>query len=275
MAAEKGNEDSQKGMDEVRDILGERNASEAPDPTRVSQPSRESQLPKRFYKQVTLHREDDLFHVHLDGKPIRTPGRSFMAVGNEAVAENLGDEWRAQEERIDPMTMPITRLVNTAIDGVATDMQAVKEDIIRYCGTDHICYRAGTPDELVELQNKHWDPLIEWAQMALGTRLVLSEGIMHVDQPPESIASFSAHVGMIDDPLTLAATHVVMALTGSAVIAMAVLKQELNLEEAWAAAHVDEDWNIALWGGDEEAEIRRAKRFVEMKAACLTLQAMA
>ena len=257
----------------MSDILGECDPSHPKDPMRVSEPSRESQLPKRFYKKVSILEQKGAYGLLLDGKNVRTPSRAPLAVNNQQVAEFLCKEWNDQKKRIDPMTMPVTRLVNTAIDGVSTDMQAVKEDIIRYCGTDLICYRAGEPEQLIELQNDHWDPLIEWAHSALGTRLDLSQGVIHVEQPPESIASFSAHVGMIDDPLILAATHVVMSLTGSAVIAMAVLKDELNLKDAWRAAHVDEDWNISLWGGDEEAEIRRDKRLKDMRAAYETIRA--
>ncbi|MEE9313084.1 MAG: ATP12 family protein [Rhizobiaceae bacterium] len=257
----------------MSDILGERDPADVKDPMRVAQPSRESQLPKRFYKEASVAAIENEFQIHLDGKPIRTPGKTILAVANEAVAKTMAVEWGAQKERIDPMTMPVTRLVNTAIDGVALDMQAVKEDIIRYSGTDMLCYRVSQPRGLAALQVQHWDPLLDWAQSALGAQFVLAEGIMHMEQPPEAIASFSAHVGMIDNPIVLAATHVVMALTGSAIIAMAVNKAELDADEAWKIAHLDEDWNIEQWGSDEEAEERRTKRFVDMKAAHETIRA--
>ena len=59
----------------------------------------------------------------------------------------------------------------------------------------------------------------------------------------------------------------ITTLTGSALIALAVLHGRLSIEEAWAAAHVDEDWNMELWGRDELALERRAFRFAEMQAA--------
>lgn len=255
----------------MSDILGDRDPNIPDVPTRVAQPSRRSQLPKRFYKDVSVGSAGDAYQIELDGRHIKTPGKNSLLVPNEGLAQELAEEWQAQLERIDPMTMPFTRLLNTAIDGVTSDPQAVKEDIIRYAGTDMLCYRAGNPEGLVGRQREIWDPLIDWAQATLGCRFVLAEGIVHVEQPPESIAAFSTHVGLIGDPLTLSATHVIMALTGSATIAMAVLKRHLNCDEAWTAAHLDEDWNIELWGTDEEAEMRRSVRFVDMQTACRVL----
>ncbi|MEE9375894.1 MAG: ATP12 family protein [Rhizobiaceae bacterium] len=257
----------------MRDIFSDRDPATPKDPMRVAQPSRESQLPKRFYESVSIRQDASVFQVLLDGKPIRTPRKTILSVENETVANTMADEWSAQKERIDPMTMPVTRLINTAIDGVALDMQAVKEDIIRYSGTDMLCYRVSEPQGLVTLQIEYWDPLLDWAQSALGAQFELAEGIIHIEQSPEAIASFSAHVGMIDNPIVLAATHVVMALTGSAIIAMAALKDHITLDDAWRIAHLDEDWNIEQWGTDEEAQERRAKRFTDMKAAYETIRA--
>lgn len=261
------------GLKTMSDILGERDPSVPDTPTRVAEPSRESQLPKRFYKSVNVFEGDD-FQIQLDGKPVRTPGKAVLASSSKDIADKIANEWDAQGERIDPMTMPVTRLTNTAIDGVASDMQAVKEDIIRYVGTDLLCYRAGGPEDLVDLHRKHWDPVLDWAQSSLSARFNLAEGVMHVEQPPESIAAFSVHVGAIDDPLVLAGTHVVTSLTGSALISMAVVKNELSVDEAWSIAHVDEDWNISLWGEDFEASERRAKRFIDMQAACFCIRAL-
>ena len=255
----------------MSDILGERDPNVPRDPTKVSEPSRESQLPKRFYKAVELGDVEGEWRVLLDGRPVRTPGKDFLAVDNKPIMERLAAEWDGQGERIDPLTMPMTRLVNTALDGVAKEMQAVREDIIRFAGTDLLCYRAGQPDDLINLQRESWDPLLDWAETALDTRLMLAEGIMHVQQPTDSIAAFGHHVKAIEHPLALASAHVVTTLTGSAIIAMSVCHGQRDAEAAWAAAHVDEDWNIAQWGQDYEAADRRAARFVDMETACFAL----
>ncbi|MEM9734012.1 MAG: ATP12 family protein [Pseudomonadota bacterium] len=258
----------------MADILGERDDAIPDIKTRVAEPSRESQLPKRFYKVVAIAEVEEGFGVVLDERPVRTPGKALLASTSKDVADMLAGEWDAQGERIEPMTMPVTRLLNTAIDGVATEMQAVQEDIIRFAGTDLLCYRADGPDALVTRQMERWDPVLDWAQTALNARFELAAGVMHQPQPEATIAAFSTHVGMVNDPAVLAATHVMTTLTGSAIIAMAALKGELDLEMAWSIAHLDEDWNIEQWGEDEEAAARRAVRFRDMKAAYEVAQAV-
>src|SRR4029077_13662217 len=146
-----------------------------------------------------------------------------------------------------PVSMPVTRLVNTAIDGVAQDPQAVLEDILRFSSSDLLCYRAGGPERLVERQAQAWDPVIDWAWSSLGARFVLAEGVIHVDQPREAIAAIGIHLKMRDDPLGLSAIHLMTSLTGSALLALGVEAGELDPEAAWAAAHVDEDWNVEHW----------------------------
>ncbi|TMJ25081.1 MAG: hypothetical protein E6G88_18180 [Alphaproteobacteria bacterium] len=64
------------------------------------------------------------------------------------------------------------------------------------------------------------------------------------------------------------------ALTGSALLALAVLRGRLSVEDAWHAAHVDEDWNFEQWGRDALALERRVFRFAEMQAAATLLAAM-
>ncbi|MEP1208095.1 MAG: ATP12 family protein [Rhizobiaceae bacterium] len=252
----------------MADILGERDDNIPDSPTRVAEPSRQSQLPKRFYKDVEVAQEDGLHLVKLDDRPVKTPGKSPLASSSSEIAEFMAAEWRDQREVIDPITMPVTRLVNTAIDGVAADMQVVQEDIVRFASSDMLCYRADGPGGLDDLHRELWDPLIDWAHVALGARFTLAEGVVFVEQPAEAMTAFNGHVGQINDPLALAACHLVTSLTGSAIVAMAVYKGEIGLDEAWKVAHVDEDWNIAHWGEDDEARARRAARLVDMKAAC-------
>ena len=258
----------------MSDILGERDSNVPDTPTRVSEPSRKSQLPKRFYKDVTVAQDDDLFIIKLDDRPVRTPSKAVLGASVEPIAQVIAQEWRDQVEVIDPMTMPVTRLVNTAIDGVASDLQVVKEDIVRFASSDMLCYRADGPSSLDDLHREHWDPLIEWTHAALGARFSLAQGIMYVEQPAEAMAAFNTHVDQINDPLALAACHLITTLTGSAIISIAFYKGEIDLDEAWKVAHVDEDWNIAHWGEDDEARERRAKRLIDMKAACECITAL-
>jgi chaperone required for assembly of F1-ATPase len=235
---------------------------------RLSRP----ELPRRFYKDAGFAPIDGGFVLTLDGRPARTPGKRPLAVATEALAQMMTAEWAVQSDHIDPMTMPVTRIVNVAIDGVAAEMASVREEIVRYAGSDLICYRADGPDELIDRQNEAWSPLVAWARDDLGARLLLAEGVIHVAQEPKALAAVEAALAPLD-PLQLAAVHTMTTLTGSAIIALAVLRLRLTAEDAWIAAHVDEDWQMEQWGRDEIALTNRAARWTEMKAAAQILAA--
>jgi chaperone required for assembly of F1-ATPase len=225
-------------------------------------------LPKRFYQDAAA---DPAGVIALDGKPVRTPGKAPLALPSRALAEAVAQEWRAQGERVDPGTMPLTRLANSAIDGVAGREQAVIDDILAFAGSDLLCYRAHGPRKLAEAQSKHWDPVLAWAKEALGAPLVLAEGVMHVAQPDASLARLRRQIEG-RGPFGLAALHVLTALSGSALLALAVALGRLTPEEAWAAAHVDEDFQIGQWGEDAEAKARREARWRDFAAAARMLK---
>lgn len=225
-------------------------------------------LPKRFYTVAEAQERDGQFVLSLDGKPARTPGRAPLGFPVRSLAEAVAAEWAAQIEVIDPATMPLTRLANAAIDGVAKELEAVAADVVKYAGSDLVCYRAAGPDRLVARQATGWDPILAFARDELGARFVLAEGVTFVEQSAEALEAVRRAVPT-DDAFVLAGLHSITTLTGSALIALALHRGRLSAEEAWAAAHVDEDWNVELWGEDFEAAARRAARWAEMQAAAL------
>lgn len=245
-----------------------------PDPVRRAQIQMRTPLPRRFYAVATVAPGEGGFAVHLDGKPVRTPAKALLALPTERAASLVADEFSAQEEVIDPVAMPVMRLVNTALDGVANEPQAVLEDILRFASSDMLCYRADTPQGLVDRQNEHWDPVLDWARSALGARFNLAEGVIHVEQPRESIAVLGSHLARRNEPLRLAALHLMTSLTGSALLALALDAGVLDAEAAWRAAHVDEDWQISQWGQDAEAVARRNARHRDFLAAVRLLEAL-
>jgi chaperone required for assembly of F1-ATPase len=202
-----------------------------------------------------------------------TPAKRPLAVSNRAVAEALASEWASQGEHIDPASMPITRIVNSAIDGVAGEMAAVRADIVSHAGSDLLCYRAEGPQGLVEAQDAAWSPLVAWARDALGARFILAEGVMPVKQDDQTLAAIARALESFG-PLALAALHTVTTLTGSAIIALALALGRITPDEAWAAAHVDEDWQMKKWGTDAAAASRRSARRREFDAAAAILAAL-
>ncbi|MEK1855012.1 MAG: ATP12 family protein [Phyllobacterium sp.] len=245
-----------------------------PDPVRRAQIQSKLPLPKRFYKVAAVAERDGTFAIELDGRGVKTPARQDLSLPTRAAAQLIADEFSAQEKEIDPARMPATRLANTAIDGIVNDPQAVLEDVLRFASSDMLCYRAGSPERLVNRQTELWDPIIDWAASDLDARFVLAEGVMHVEQPREALSAFSVHLGQFNDPFAIAALHTITTLTGSAILALAIARGEISGTEAWKLAHVDEDWTIEHWGEDAEAAARRAMREREMMAAVKMLEAV-
>ena len=227
-------------------------------------------LPKRFYKRAEAVPHEAGFAVVLDGRVTRTPAKNYLAVARKDVADAMAAEWDAQETEIDPGAMPLTRLVNSAIDRVAAEMPAVREDIVRHAGSDLMLYRAEGPRPLVAQEEKLWGPILAASETALGARFVLAEGIVPVEQDAATLAAVARAVEPLD-PLQLAALHSMTTLTGSALIALAYARGEVTADEAGAASHADEDWQASHWGEDAEAAARRAKRWEEMRVAALVL----
>jgi chaperone required for assembly of F1-ATPase len=226
---------------------------------------------RRFYATASSAALADAgFEVQLDGKPARTPAGRILAVSSVPLAQTIAAEWQAQGEVIDPASMPLTRLANSIIDGVSDRADAVAAEVKKYLASDLICYRATSPQKLVERQAQHWDPIVAWAGASLGARFLVTDGVVHIAQPAAALAAAAAAIPR--DAWRLGSVHAATTLTGSPLIALALAKERLSADEAWAAAHVDEDWNIAQWGEDEEAMAHRAFRFAEFQAAAKVLR---
>jgi chaperone required for assembly of F1-ATPase len=243
------------------------------DPTRAAQRLARRELPRRFYKDATVAEQDDgRYALLLDGRIARTPGRKPVIVDQRQVADAVAAEWRAQEGVVDPAGMPVTRLVNAALDRVVGEMAAVRAEIVKYALSDLVCYRAARPEPLVRAQEEQWSPLVPWARDALGARLRLANGVVHVPQDQNVADAVAAAVAQLP-PLQLAALHLATTLTGSALIALALQRRRLAADAAWSAAHVDEDWQMSEWGVDEMALAARAARRRDFDAAALVLAA--
>ncbi len=238
---------------------------------RVSDDALRPQLPKRFFKAADVEQSDDGWRVVLDGRPLRTPKRAELIMPSRTLAEAMAAEWNALGDVIDPARLPLTKIANTAIDGVCGREREVHDDIVRYIGNDLLCYRAEAPQELVTRQAAAWDPVLAWIEETFGATLKVTQGIMPVEQNIVAVAKVAS--GLADeDALSLAPLHVMTTLTGSAVLTIAHLKGRLSAEAVWQATHVDEDWQIEQWGEDAEASERRAKRWAEMQSAALFLR---
>ena len=267
----------------MREIFNKIEDEAIKDPQVAAQQAARTQLPKRFYKNVTIEAqpapqgEDEsnpAYCIQLDGKTIKTPARNTLLAPNFKSAQIVADEWAAQQQLIDAATMPATRLVNTACDGIEDDPQAVLEDMLKFASSDLLCYRATTPADLVELQISQWDQVLDWVGEEYGAQFETTDSLIQIAQPKQAIMAVGQALKQWPDPIAIGALHTFTNLTGSLILALAIASSKHSAEEAWKIAHIDEDWNISTWGEDQEAEKRRDNRWKEMEAAYLMFLAI-
>jgi len=206
---------------------------------------------KRFWKDASVVEAGAGFTVHLDGRKLRTPVKSELIVPTRKIAKAIAAEWDAQVEMVDPLTMPVTRTANAAIDKVAPMHAEVAALVAAYGDTDLLCYRAQSPSELVERQNAAWDPLLEWAADVLEAPLNTGVGIVHVKQNTEVLALLAKRVAALD-AFQLAAFHDLVGMSGSLIIGFATTHKVLSVSDLWQCSRIDEDWQIEQWGEDDE-----------------------
>lgn len=218
---------------------------------------------------MTVEPEEDGFAIRLDGRAVKTPAGRVLIAPGRATAEAAAAEWDAQCDKVDPLSMPVTRAVNVTLDRVIPEREAVQEIIAAYGGTDLLCYRADWPEDLVARQNAGWDPLLDWAERRHGAALVRAAGVMHVAQPPVATSRLAAALAAMD-PFELTAMHDLVSLSGSLVIGLAVHEGEIARETAWTVSRIDEDFQAEQWGADEEEAALAARRRKDfMQAATL------
>jgi chaperone required for assembly of F1-ATPase len=246
----------------------------AGDPMRAAQKNMRPVVLKRFYEKASVAPAVAGYALQLDGRSARTPAKNALAFPTQAAAALAALEWAGQGATIDPAGMPITRIANSGIDGAARAMAETRAEIASYAETDLLYYRAGAPEKLAAAQVAAYDPVLDWVHEAFGARFILAEGIIHVRQPERSLAAIRAALEAVDEPIALAALHVMTSLTGSVLLALGVFRGAFSAGEAWRIAHVDEDFQISQWGEDDEAMARRAARWRDMEAAAALAAAL-
>jgi chaperone required for assembly of F1-ATPase len=220
---------------------------------------------KRFYKDVSVKEEGGAFRVLLDGRTLKTQAKHTLELPSRALADAVAQEWAEQGEEIDPPNMFLTRLVFAAIDGARADRKRVADHALSFGRTDLLSYRAEHPDELVIRQAHTWDPLLAWAAERYGARLNVANGITFTEQPTDSIAALEGAIAEMDE-YRLGALHTAATITGSLVLALALVDGRLDAKDTFAAATLDEAFQSEKWGADEEAEVRLKRLAAELSA---------
>ena len=229
---------------------------------RLSRDRHVRSLPKRFYKSASV---TESLGIALDGKAVKTPLKVPLVLPNRALAEAVAAEWESQKEFINLHAMPLTKLANTAIDRAVSEKPKIAAEILEFAGSDMVCYRADSPESLVSRQSTHWDPVVSWAKSELKASFVTVNTMTHKRQSTAALQALETHITALD-PFSFTAVHNLTTLTGSALLATMAAMDAISADAAWAAANVDEDWQIETWGEDAEAMVRRAGRFNEFSA---------
>lgn len=247
-------------------------------------------LPKRFYAAVEVQQNGGSFVITLDGKMVRTPKGNLLHCASQQLAQQLVAEWEAQVAVIDADVMPLTRLLNIALDRVELDREALLADIVGYAETDLVCYRAPMEPALHDstaygvgflpsvdatlrgLQVQHFDPVLVWAASHHGIRMVVTEGLMPVPQPAASvqkIAALFAAANMHE----LAALALMVPILGSALLVLALWQGKITVEEALVAAWLDESVQAERWGEDAEVRDKWNAKARDVRVAAIFLAA--
>ena len=221
---------------------------------------------KRFYKIVSVAPAEGGFGVLLDGKPVKTPARTSLTLPTQRLAEAIAAEWQDQGDEVVATSMPLLRLANSVIDGVADNRDGVIDAILRFGENDLLCYRAHQPPELAARQRAGWDPLLHWARQKFGADMTVAEGLNHVDQPAEALAALRNALAAFD-AFTLGGLHVIASITGSTVLALAVVAGEISAHQAFALSRIDEAYQAEKWGEDAQAAKRAQALALELDKA--------
>ena len=228
-------------------------------------------LPKRFYEEaVTRQNDAGDWHIALDGRPAKTSAGNLLASPSGALAEAMAAEWQAQAEHIDPRTMPLTRRRMLVIDRGEKDSPKWRDQVLAFLSSDLLCYRADTPEELVQRQKETWDPYLTWAATDLDIRLEVTAGVISVSQPPVSLQAAGNVLNRADtDELCciIAATEI----TGSAILGLALWQRFQSTDDVFAASRLDETFQAEKWGIDAEAAAREAQLKSDLEAVAAYL----
>lgn len=212
---------------------------------------------KRFYKAVGVSEDQGGFRITLDGRVLRTPAKQELVLERRSLADAIAEEWEAQEDKVDPTTMPMMSLVSTALDNVAPNREVVITETADYGAHDLLCYWA-TDDqpELRRRQSEAWQPLLDWAALELDAALVTTTGILPADQPAGTLGALRKEIEQLDD-LELMAVAALTRAAGSLVLSLATAHGQIAAGDAAKLSLLDELYQAELWGEDKEAIERR------------------
>lgn len=226
---------------------------------------------KRFWEAAVAIATEDGYAIALDGRRVKTPAKADLILPTEDMANAVAAEWNSVGDTIDPREMPLTGLANAAIDRIAPDKEQFAKGVALYSESDLTCYRAEGPDALVQWQQEAWDVLLEWARRRYDVDFAICTGVMHVEQPADTVRKLS-HEVMALDAFYLAGLSQMVTIGGSLVAALAVNEEMMPADAVWEAVSLDDRWQLEEWGEDAEARAALDARRRDFLAAARFLE---
>jgi chaperone required for assembly of F1-ATPase len=225
---------------------------------------------KRFWDVASVERTDQGYRILLDGKPMRLPSGAALVARSSRLAHAIAEEWQAAGgEKGGEMSFkdtPLTRLAGTALERIAPDPAPTVDAIARYGESDLLCYRAETPQKLVERQQQQWQPWLDWVALTYGAPLRVATGVGYVKQHHDSIDALRRAVEALDTD-QLAALGIAVPALGSLVLGLALAAGQLDAKTAHALGALDELFQAEQWGDDHEAVNRRTSMLEDIVLA--------
>ena len=214
---------------------------------------------KKFWKIVQIKKKlKNSFEILLDKRILKTPMQKDLIFSNYKIAKETALEWDIDEKEINTENMVFYGLISTAIDKISNDKVSYIENVLGFINTDLICYRADKPNELIDLQNSSWNPIISFIKKYIDVELKFFIGVMPSKQSLEIFNRLKTLINSFSD-IEISALHRMTNLTGSIFISICILKGDVLKNEAFELSFLDELYQAKNWGVEQESLDKRDK----------------
>lgn len=196
------------------------------------------------------------FAVERNGQIIKTPAGEALILPRKALAEAIAEEWRAQGDKVKPDTMPMMQFAATTLDMTRKNRKAVVDQVAGYASGDLLCFFAEGPEELIQRQQKAWQPALDWCAKRFDALLQTGQGIMPIEQSPDALRALHRAVEAFDG-FRLTGLKQATEVSGSLVLGLGLAEKHLTAEQVFQAAELDTDFQAEKWGDDPVSTGRR------------------
>ena len=213
------------------------------------------------------------FAVTANARAVKTPAGRALVVPREALAKATAAELGAHGIEASSAAR-LRRMAVAAIDRDADGAADAVAGVAAYAKADLLCYRAEASSELAGRQAGAWQPLLDWAAETFGARLLVTAGVVPLDQDGRALAKMHGAVAALDR-WRLAAVAAASVATGSLILGLALAEGRLDVGEAWRLSRLDYDYQAERWGADDEAQAAAAVVRADLAAAARFLHLLA